>query len=413
LVAVLATAGKIESVIATDEEAAAETLDSAAEMLTLLHTGAGPGRFSIETVAAEPRLLTEGGTLELVLAEAGTLRLRVTGAEAKTLHLRGTLSEATFVADDGAVVRGRDLVTSSAGTLLVRHKPGPLVVWSEIPGQDAQTPWSVAGVPIREVALPSTFALEGEGLRLAFDRAEPTLLQLRSATPLVTVLRRPKGPVETDVHTAATILDALLPAGRSDLLLRPSLGRRLDGTASLLATPTVLIAEGLGPEVLLAPGSSRAFAFDVVAGGPLGLGVRASAEVALATLFDASGQRLASGVSQMPTLAPGRYVLVVHAPADGPAVRVRPALAGALRPSTDPPLDVVRRYFEPEAPSLTFSSRYIEEEPEAWRGEDAGVPEEGTERSFGEMDEVLEDADEPPPAESGGEAGTSWEGGAW
>ncbi len=412
VVAVLATAGRTLSVVATDEAAAAETLDTAAETLTLLHTGAGSGRFSVENVAAAPRVLAESGPLEIVLAEAGTLRLRVTGAEPKVLRLRGVASEATFVAEDGSVAGGRDIVASGAGTLLVRHRPGPLVAWLERPGTDVQALWSVPGAPVREVALPSALALEGEALRLAFDRAESTLLQLRSPEPLVTVLTRPNGSVETEVHTAATSLDALLPAGRSELLLRPSLGRRLDGTATLQATPTLPIAEGLGPEILLAPGSSRAFTFEVVDGGPLGLGVRASAEVAEATLFDSSGQRLATGVSQMPTLAPGRYVLVVHAPADGPAVRVRPALAGALRPSTDPPLDVVRRYLELEAAPLTFSSRYVEEGPEARRGEETGAPEEGAEVLEGEIEEETAE-EEPPPTDWGGAAGTFWDVGVW
>jgi hypothetical protein len=122
--------------------------------------------------------------------------------------------------------------------------------------------------------------------------------------------------------------------------------------------------------------------------------VRASSEVVEATLLDAEGRRLGEGVTQMPTLAAGRYLLVLHAPSEGPAVRARPALAGLDRPPTDPPLEVVRRYFEPaEAERPGFSSRYIEEEA-------APTYEEG----FAEEPPVEEEEmpeEEPPPQEAG------------
>jgi hypothetical protein len=167
--------------------------------------------------------------------------------------------------------------------------------------------------------------------------------------------------------------------------------------------------EGLGPEVLLAPGSARAFAFAVAQGGPVGLGVRASAERAEAALYDDAGERLGTGVAQMPTLAPGRYVFVIRAPADGEAVTVRPALAGLKRPPTDPPLEVVARYLEPQEAPLTFSSRYVEEEPEFLRG--AGEEEPQPEQEGGEAydEEVAEEEapdEEPPPGTSG--AGGGW-----
>src|SRR4029077_17838951 len=144
----------------------------------------------------------------------------------------------------------------------------------------------------------------------------------------------------------ASTLDAFLPAGPSELLLRPAASSTLAGTVELQATPVVSIGEGLGPEVVLPPGASRAFSFTVTEGGPVGVGVRASAELVEATLLDAPGRRLGAGVTQMPTLAPGSYVLVLHAAADGPTVRVRPAVAGLTPPSGDPPADVVRRYLE-------------------------------------------------------------------
>ena len=144
LVAVLATGGRVLSVVATDEDAAAETLDSDADTLTLLHTGAGFGRFSIETVAAEPRILAEDGPLELVLAESGTLRLRVTGTEAGMLHLRGALSEATFVADDGAGGAGpRRRGRPAPGPCSCATVPGRSWPGRSVRETGAQAPWEL------------------------------------------------------------------------------------------------------------------------------------------------------------------------------------------------------------------------------------------------------------------------------
>ena len=404
--AAISTGDAVESVLATDEDASSEVLYTSADTLTLLNTGSGAGRYVVEVVTAEAPSLTAGKPFERRFAEAGSLRLALTGVEASpTLRLRGAALDGTFVGQDGTVRQGRDLTVSGPGTLIVSHGPGPLVAWLEPTAADPRTLWDVPGLPAREAALPSTVPLEGEAMRLSFDPRETTLVQLRSAAALVTLLSRPELATEVEVHTAATSLDMLLPPGRSELLLRPSLDRRLEGVAELAATPVLPIVEGLGPEILLAPGSSRAFAFEVAAGGPVGLGVRASAEVAEATLLDAAGRRLGTGVSQMPTLAPGRYVLVVHASADGPAVKVRPAVAGLARPSTDPPLEVVQRYFEPDAAPLSFTSRYVEEPVETWReGETSDTPDEGAESFEEEMED--EEASEPPP-------GVSENGGGW
>ncbi len=385
-VAVVSRDAEALSVFASEEDATVETVYTSAPTLTLLHTEPGAGRFSVEAIAAEPPSLAAGHPLELPLTEAGVLRLAVADAEGATLRVRGVASETTYVEEAGAVRRGSDIAISAAGTLIVRHGRGALIAWLEAVGQDARALWGIAGTPAREAALPSVVRLEGPAQVLSLDRKDPLLLQVRSATPLVTVLTRPGGPVEADVHTGATSLDAFLPSGRSELLIRPAAASELAGTLELQATPVVSLGEGLGPEVVLPPGASRAFSFVVKDGGPVGVGVRASAEVVEATLLDAAGRSLGAGVTQMPTLVPGTYVLVLHAPADGPTVRVRAAVAGLERPGVDPPADVVRRYLEPEGAPAVFSSRHVESEPQrVEEGEGEGIP-----------DEVEEE--EPPPS---------------
>jgi hypothetical protein len=394
MAAVLSTEHAIEGVLATDEDAAAETVYTSAATLTVLQPDPGRGRFSVEAIPAEAPVARPGRPLQLTLAEAGALRLAVLAERPARLRLRGATLEAAFLAPDGTLGHGRDLAIAGPGTLLLRHRPGPVMIWLEGEGEDARSLWDVPGLAPRTAALPASLSLEGAAMRLAFERSAPALLLLRSATPLVTVLSRPGAPAEADVRPETTAFDALVPAGRFELLLRPAFSGALFGAADLSVAPVTPIGEGLGPEALLSPGGSRAFSFEVRQGGPVGVGVRASSEVVEATLLDAEGRRLGEGVTQMPTLAAGRYLLVLHAPSEGPAVRARPALAGLDRPPTDPPLEVVRRYFEPaEAERPGFSSRYIEEEA-------APTYEEG----FAEEPPVEEEEmpeEEPPPQEAG------------
>ena len=403
-VAVLARGSLVEAVVAADAEVAVETLDTTAPTLLLLQAASSEGRFAIETLPAEPLEVREGRPVELALGESGRRRVAVDTTGSVSLRVRGAVEDATFVGRDGSVRRGRDLEVAGPGTLLVRHGRGPLVAWLEREHETARQLWSVPGATPRPVAPPAELPLEGPAQIVVLEPKDPVLLHLRSATPLVTVLARAGGAEEADVHPEATTIDAFLPAGRSELLLRPVLGGSLFGTAELQSTTLVPIGEGLGPEVVLPPGGSRGFSFAVESGGPVGLGVRASAEVAEATLLDADGRRLGTGVVQMPTLAPGRYFLVLHAPSEGPAVRVRPALAGLARPSTDPPAEVVKRYLEPAAGPPTFSARYVEDVPEAALGyeespdEETGEYSEEPEEGFEE-----EETEEPPP---GADAGT-------
>ena len=109
--------------------------------------------------------------------------------------------------------------------------------------------------------------------------------------------------------------------------------------------------------MLLAPGAAHYFSFSVEREGPVGIGVRAAPDTASCRLLDAAGRTIGDGIVQMPSLAPGSYLLAVRAPADGGPVTVRPALAGIVPPGSDPPEDVVRRYLrlsrgEPENEGL-------------------------------------------------------------
>jgi hypothetical protein len=118
----------------------------------------------------------------------------------------------------------------------------------------------------------------------------------------------------------------------------------------LTETAVTPIGEGLGPEVLLAAGASRWFSFRVERQGPVGIGAHAGADVVEIDLYDRAGRPLKGeergGVIRMPDLAPGDYLLELHAPAAAAPVRARPALAGLVLPDTGPPEDVIQQYLQ-------------------------------------------------------------------
>jgi hypothetical protein len=130
--------------------------------------------------------------------------------------------------------------------------------------------------------------------------------------------------------------------------LRAFAGQRLTGTAELTATPVTAVEEGVGPETLLAPGRTKLFSFTVERPGPVGIGVRASADVVEAILMSEDGEPIGRGPVLMPTLDPGPYLLALTCPANAEPVRARPALVGLVPPGSGPPPDVIRRYLEQE-----------------------------------------------------------------
>jgi hypothetical protein len=101
----------------------------------------------------------------------------------------------------------------------------------------------------------------------------------------------------------------------------------------------------------------------------------------------------------MPTLDPGTYILALHAPSDGAAVTVRPALAGLESPPVTPPSDVVERYQRGEEAPPEFTSRSISRQP--YRGEMA--EDESEEPSEYGDEEPYDDGEEEPEGDGDGD----------
>jgi hypothetical protein len=355
LVAVLSRGDDVGSVHWGGGAALAEAVETTADRLTLLHAGepgAPPARYVVEALAAAEggtALVAPGSPVEQATDRTGRLRLAVAPLPGGgVLHVRGASEDAVLVDDLGRVRRGHDLelLPDRGGVLSVPHRPGLLLAWSAPTGAEAEGPWpEAASAAPRAVAPPATLALSGPWASYELRLDEPAVVHLRTPTAVATRLVAAGTAERVEVFPEGARLDAFLPEGSGRLTLR-GLAGGLTGRAELTTTPVIAMGEGLGPSVLLPPGASRFFSFEVEHPGPVGIGVRASEDVVEALLFDAGGAPLGRGAAQMPRLEAGTYLLELRAPRDGGPVTAQAAVVGLEPPDTGPPEEVVRQYLE-------------------------------------------------------------------
>jgi hypothetical protein len=362
--------GRVTSTHWNDGHPFVETLETDAVEIALLHTREVRDHASIEVLplSGKGQALAAGAPYEVPVIEAGTLRVPVAAEMATAgllrLHVRGADGEATFVSALGRVLRGRDLVVGAdGGTLLVPHAAGWVLAWLDHGGADEGALWGSRAEGKTTAVKPPALVRLADASRLTLDLDRPQMLQLRSPAALVTRLAREGEEPRVEIHPNGTRYDAYLRAGRTTLSVRALGGEPLGGAAELTTSDVTPIGEGLGPEVILAPGATRVFAFDVARRGAVGVGVRATSEVVDAVLMNSRGERLGRGTAQMPTLDPGTYLLALQAPVDAAPVTARASLVGLKPPDVGPPEDVIRRYAAPDEESAGFSSTRIEETP--------------------------------------------------
>ncbi|MFA5137639.1 MAG: hypothetical protein WC728_00285 [Elusimicrobiota bacterium] len=374
VVAAMVNDDAVASVHWAEGNAFTETFETDAARLLLLHTREGEGRYAIElAVLADgvaTRSLAVGQPFEQVMLNSGRSRLPVAaettpGASRRTLHVRGA-KKAIFTDQNGAVAMGSDVeVGEHGGMLMLEHGPGPLLSWLDRPGGEAADLWAVNENPERaSISPPALLPLDGRYKTYGIDVAKPAMLHVRSAAPLVTYLNRGDKVPEVEIHPQGVTLDAYLPTGVAELRLRALGGASLSGQIAISISPVIPTDEGLGPEVLLAPGGTRLFSFTVRQEAMIGAGVKADSDNVDVELLDRTGTVLGKGVSQMLRLKPGAYLIKLQAPDASMPVKARPALVGLRAPDTSPPPEEVRKYLLPEdeAPSA-YSSRRVEERP--------------------------------------------------
>lgn len=356
--AALVSRGVVQSTYWGGERPVHEAISTDAEQLWLLNADAGVAHYSVEiapgAASVEP-VLKPGDLLERNLGVAGRLRIPIeipqaassALTDAYTIRVRGA-AQALWLENSGRIASGTDIVARDSGVLLLQHQPGALIAWLDAPKAQLVHGSGAWFKSLQETSVrpPQAVALHGKQQVLALNLAQAGMLHLRTSVPVVTQFLVEGQAPRTQAHLFGANINLLAPAGLSRLVLRAVGADSLSGVASILATSVVQLDEGVGPEVLLAPGGARLYAFDVPQSRAVGIGVRAQSDVVRSVLFDQSGAVLSEGVVQMPNLAPGRYYLALDLPPDSAPVRVQPVLLGLKPPDTRPPLDILRRYVE-------------------------------------------------------------------
>jgi hypothetical protein len=406
--AVFVRQGNILSTHWAGEEALQETVASNADQLWLLNAHAGDARYSIEVSPGSGETeaaLKPGELLERNVGTAGRLRIPVevpsTEGGDYRLRVRGN-TQAVWQENGGRIESGSDIVLRGSGVLWLQHQPGTLLAWLDEPQAQNQERLDRALKSLQETAVkpPQSIDLKGKQQVLSFNLDQPAMLHLRTSVPVVTQFLVQGQPAQTEAHLYGANINLPAPAGLSRLLLRAVGADSLSGAATVMATPAIQLTNGSGPEVLLAPGSARLFAFELKQPATIGIGVRASSDVVRSVLYDAHGSILAQGVVQMPTLEPGRYYLTVEMPADSAPVRVQPIVIGLNPPDTRPPFDILRHYVEAREGGEALI--YVPPPPAPPPGAAAGREETQPEEGEGGTTEVGE-----PAGETEGESGPS------
>jgi hypothetical protein len=257
-------------------------------------------------------------------------------------------AQALWLENSGRVVSGTDIVARESGVLMLQHQPGTLIAWLDAPKAQAAKGVMAWFKSMQETSVkpPQAVALRGKQQVLTLNLAQAGMLHLRTSVPVVTQFVVEGQAPQTQAHLFGANINLLAPAGASRLVLRAVGSDSLSGVATVITTSIVQLGEGVGPEVLLAPGSARLYAFDLAQSRTIGIGVRAQSDVVRSVLFDQRGAVLSEGVVQMPNLTPGRYYLAIDLPLNSAPVRAQPILRGLNAPDTRPPRDILRRYVE-------------------------------------------------------------------
>jgi uncharacterized protein len=341
-----------DTVLATlwaDRLSRSYTTELAADTLLLLHVGEDEAHATVTWSALD-------GTPALTLAPdhifkrydgaAGVARLDVAVpvllnlATSYQLRIHGSQAEATFVAQDGSVRRGGELSIGGPGTLFIDHGPGLVAAWLELPQAFDQATALELGRLARIVRLA------GAAMRFAVTPAAPALLSLRTTAPVIATVIGPDGHGATEAFADGGRLARYLPAGRTLIELQSAAEGDLAGDAEFVETPVTPIDEGLGEAVQLGAGETRLYGFTLAKPQTIGVGLRASVDIAQCRLLDAGGKTLGSGIVQMHKLPAGTFLLAVEVPVGVSPIEIRPALVGVHEPDPGPPDEIKRHYLQ-------------------------------------------------------------------
>ncbi|NLS01362.1 DUF1311 domain-containing protein [Rhizobium sp. P38BS-XIX] len=268
----------------------------------------------------------------------GSEEIAVDAAKGDVIKVSG--GSATFIGADGRVARGDGMTVSGPGQLIVDHGAGLVALWLERGGQ---SPWPKP--ELKSLALPQSLPLEGEAMAFHINPDKPMVLDASTDAPVIIALEQ-NGHRDLQLFPTGAEFHRYVAAGDATLTLYSTHEGPLSGNLNVSATPVVPVNDGVGAPVVLAPGTTALFGFEVKNGGNIGVGLRSDPDLAVSRLLNAKGEVIGEGINQLEQLAAGNYLLEARAPADAPTLIVRPSVVGLSPPPAGPPPEVISDYLQ-------------------------------------------------------------------
>jgi len=231
--------------------------------------------------------------------------------------------------------KGQSIKLNSNSLLMIEHGPGLLVSWINSVLSDNQD--------ARPLTLSndhsSQLVLQGNKLSYELNQAKAGFVHLSSSSPTIIRLNKKTMVFESGINSQLHV-----PAGKSQLQFEALSTAGFNDVLYANATRSETIGEGLGQNISLKPGDTKIYEFTLKQTQEIGIGVKASIDLAQTQLLNEQGQVIGVGVSQMHSLKAGRYFLLVSTPMSAPTVSIAPALVGLSNTNTGPSPDIIRQY---------------------------------------------------------------------
>ncbi len=357
--------GAVEQVLWSDTKDNAHEVSTDAQTLVFYNTHKKtvlPLSVSIQILKVGNRnIVSEKTILRRQFAAAGYFYFDVKLSDAEKVSgvdLRSYGQKVQLLAVDkkGNILSGKQVKLHNDARVSVRHKAGLHVFWLSRAYQSAPERALAELISESNDEVINRKANSATNV-LRFNLKSPGLYNVSTSGPVI--LRR--GVADTQeqisVYESAMRDSVFLPAGESYLVFESIDGSVLRDTLYLQKAKRSTLEEGLGEEVSLYPGQARLYSFRLAGLQPgsqpgsqpekhdIGIGVKASVDIANCTLYSANGDVLGRGVTQKHLLESGQYYLGINLPVDTTAmVKIQPALVGFERPSDGPPEEVMIEY---------------------------------------------------------------------
>ncbi len=264
----------------------------------------------------------------------------------------------TVIHSNGQIERGLNLEVVAGDRLLVKHQAGQLSLWTR---PNEATLNSVVDPSIQaqklSLNLNSIWNLSDPQTLIETNSDELQFVLAQSPIPMAVRRQHESNPQQINLYRQSLKDIWIFPRGKHSLLIEPLKTKFSDDSIYLQTLDPIQIKEGLGPKITLGPSEARLFSFSIDKlesdNGHLaqdsntkdiGIGVKASIDIARCRLFNQDGSLVGQGINQFHQLQAGNYYLLIDIPGTGRPISIQAAVVGLDPPSQHPPVEIEQSY---------------------------------------------------------------------